>query len=136
MSIRGTAPNQNIIIRRGDILALYAYNLGSLATIDDLWFTIKRRPSDADTAAVLQVSLATGLLYVNGVAAGDPLDGSITVVSAGAGTILISVAAEEMASLYTVGIHDWDIQTLTGDVVETLTYGHAYIAGDATRSIV
>ena len=130
MPIHGTAP-QTLTIRRGDTLALPARGLPDLIAAAEIWFTVKRYLSDADATAQIQISESGGLLAIAGSAATTPLNGSITVPAAG--QLLITLAASETAELSPVGVHYWDIQARTGDVVETIVYGSLAFIGDATR---
>ena len=133
VAINGTNP-QDLLVRRGDTLALYAYRLGNISGIDDLWFTVKRRLDDDDDEAELQVSVDGGLLVIDGATATTPANGSITVVDAAVGNLTVDVAAVEIAKLHGNYVGYWDIQTIDGAVVETLVYGNIRIYGDVTRS--
>jgi len=124
---------------RGDTLDLDFTRLGNIAAIDDIWFTFKQRLGDTDATAMLQVSLDYGLLAIAGTAVTTPAqaaNGVITVIDPVTGHITVYVEAEEMAKLTTDFTGYWDIQTLTGTVVTTLTRGNGAVIGDTTRRII
>ena len=117
-------------IRRGDTLSLTFTSLGVLTDYDDITFTVKRKLSDTDNNAMLQVS-TSGLLRIMG-AVGTSANGSITVSSLTDGDISISVKAVEMAKLTLADGCFFDVQVTIGDVVKTLTIGKANIIYDVT----
>ena len=121
---------------RGDTFDQDFTKLGNLAAIDDLWFTFKQRQADTDATAMLQVSLTGGLLAIAGAPAATLLNASITIINAATGHINVYVEAVEMAKLTTDFTGYWDIQTLTGTVVTTLTRGNGSVLGDTTRRII
>ena len=121
---------------RGDTFDQDFTKLGNLAAIDDLWFTFKQRQADTDATAMLQVSLTGGLLAIAGAPAATLLNASITIINAATGHINVYVEAVEMTKLTTDFTGYWDIQTLTGTVVTTLTRGNGSVLGDTTRRII
>lgn len=123
-----------LTLGRGDTLALTITGLGDLAAIDDLWFTVKRYQSDADSAAEILIGQVEGLLAIAGAAAATPANGSIAIDDAATGNITVNLAAEEMVK---IGLFNgyWDVQSQTGAVITTLRRGQARILGDATRRI-
>src|SRR5690349_7424088 len=65
---------------RGDTFSWPIPGLGPLGDREKLWFTVKKRPGvEADNEAIIQITEAAGLLYLNGEAAETPGDGSLTV---------------------------------------------------------
>jgi hypothetical protein len=121
---------------RGDTLDLDLVGLGNLAAADDLWFTVKKQLGDADAAAEIQISLDGGLLAIAGAAATTPANGSITITDAALGNITVALTAVEMAKLDIDFTGYWDIQSLAGATVTTLTRGNAQVLGDSTRRII
>jgi hypothetical protein len=88
-------------------------------------FSIKRYSSDADTAALLLVDSATGLLYLNG-AAGTAGDGSL--VYAGT-TLTITVKASATAQLPTGTFH-YGIQSVSAAGSVNEAYGGDFVIQD------
>jgi len=123
-----------ISIRRGDSLSLTITGLGTLTGYSKIWFTVKRRSSDADSEAVLQIEQSVGLVYING-AAGTAANGAITVNDATTGSITITLqeaAADDLPAL-TGGV--WDVQSLISSTVTTHATGSITIAADVTRAV-
>jgi len=123
---------------RGDTLAQTFTGLGDLSAVTDLWFTVKKQDlNDLDSAAEIQISLTGGLLAIAGATATTPANGSIVInLPATQGSITVNLAAAEMAKLDIDFTGYWDIQKLTGAVVQTITRGNAAVLGDVTRRIV
>ena len=126
---------EKLELYRGDTLDLPLLGLGDLTTATQLWFTVKKQLSDADSAAEIQISLTAGLEAIAGAVATTPANGSITIDDLVAGNITIALTAEEMAKLDVDFVGYWDIQKAVGVAVSTLTRGNAQVLGDATRSV-
>ena len=126
--------NHQLTLGRGDTLALVVKSLGNLASIDDLWFCVKKYQSDTDTEAEILIGQVDGLISIAGAAAGTPANGSIVVDDAVAGDITVNLTAEEMAKLDRFNGY-WDVQSQTGASIATLRRGNARVLGDATRRI-
>ena len=88
-----------IIFNRGDTMLLTFSGLGDITNRANIWFTIKGDKDDADTAALVQIDEDTGLLYINGAAAGVAANGSITVNDASAGNLTVRLEAVESAKV-------------------------------------
>jgi len=123
---------------RGDTLAQTITGLGDLSLVDDLWFTVKKQNlNDLDATSEIQISLTGGLLAIAGATATTPANGSIVInLPATQGSITVNLAAVEMAKLDIDFTGYWDIQKLTGVVVQTITRGNASVLGDVTRRII
>ncbi len=94
-------------------------------------FVIKRNVQDADTAALLFVDSATGLIYING-AAGTA--GDATLVYAGT-TLTLTVKPGATAQL-PVGTFHYGIQSVTAAGAVEEPYGGTFtISGDYVRAI-
>ena len=94
-------------------------------------FVIKRNVQDADTAALLFVDSATGLIYING-AAGTASDA--TLVYAGT-TLTLTVKPGATAQL-PVGTFHYGIQSVTAAGAVEEPYGGTFtISGDYVRAI-
>jgi hypothetical protein len=119
----------------GSVLAITRYatydaTISSL-TIQSTWtavkFTIKRDPSDADSAAWLQMIVSNpaaastdGVLYVNGVAAtvAQRTQGSLTVSQSG-GTCAIHLSDDLTAALEEMADYGYDMKQYYTDGTET-----------------
>lgn len=124
-----------ISTQRGDTWVIPFVNLGSLAAIDKLWFTVKRRYSDADSAALVMIELAAGLLVINGAVATSPAHASITITNSNLGTGHVTVKGAETARLPILDGCKYDFQKLVGsDDPTTLSHGTFNITGDVTRA--
>ncbi len=118
---------------RGDSLSISLTGLGSLTARTKLWFTVKWARSDADTASVIQVTEAGGLLFLNGAAA-TAGQGSITVNDAATGAVTVALAPAATA-LLSVARYAWDLQMLTASGVTTLAEGEFAVSADVTRAV-
>jgi hypothetical protein len=131
----------NITRKRGDSWSISVTFPAAITGYTSLWFTVKNTPSDADTASIIQIKLnepsaSDGLMYVNGVAAtvAQASKGSITVVSAAAGTATIALD-ETITDDLEPGIYTYDLQYLiSGDVLSS-DAAKFTITGDVTRSV-
>jgi len=126
--------NNQLTLGRGDTLALAVTGLGDLSSADDLWFAVKRYPSDTDATAEILIGLVDGLISVAGAAATTPANGSIVIDDAISGDITVNLTAGEMTALASFNGY-WDVQKLEGATVTTLRRGNARLLGDTTRRI-
>lgn len=124
---------------RGDTWAI-STTIAAFSGYSKLWFTLKQESQFeyyADSEAVIQILEATsgseGLLYVNGAAAADSSLGSITVVSAAAGTIIINLD-ETITAQLTPNVYSFDLQCLISGAITTLASGLFIVLGDTTRT--
>jgi len=123
-----------VTIHRGDSLSASITGLGAVTGYTNIWFTVKRNVADADTASIIQIDTTTGLLYLNG-AAGTAAQGSITVDDDAAGDITVVMAEEATDDLTPESGLYYDVQSLVGGSVSTLSAGPCNITADITRSI-
>ena len=103
-----------------------------------MWFTLKDRKSDADSAARIQIkknasTLNDGLLYVNGAAASDATKGSITINSTTSITIAVDESITDDMPAPFGGYYD--VQTLISGTTNTPESGAFEITADITRDI-
>ena len=111
--------------------------LGSLAARSNIWFTVKEKTGDvADSAAVIQIDIDTGLLAINGGNTGiTAANGSIAVDDEDDGDITVTLKPVESAKLSPGDSYVYDVQLLTtAGVVTTLTSGQFRIVEDVTRA--
>jgi len=137
-SVASAVSGSTITIHRGDSLSASLTDIGSLAASSKLWFSVKRDLGDADTASIIQIDDATGLLYLNGAAVPPArnANGSITVDDAATGDITIALQEAETDDLVPAEGLYYDVQMLdTSANVTTMTQGWCHITGDVTRSI-
>lgn len=118
---------------RGDTLRRAFKDLGDISTRTKLWFTVKSDYGDEDSAAILQITEAGGLLTLNGAAAPDSSLGSITVDDAATGDITIFVDETIMAGL-TVGRLFYDVQWKSATDTSTPTTGSFDVVRDVTKA--
>jgi hypothetical protein len=131
--ITKSASVQTLNVRRGDTLTAAFTALGDITGYTDIWFTVKRDPSNADSAAEIQVT-RDGLSRLNGVAA-TAANGSITVSDAAAGDVSVTVAAIETAKLAIRSGMYYDLQVKVGGVVSTIAAGRVNVIYDVTKSV-
>ena len=133
-SVAAVLAGSDITIQRGDTETISLTDIGALTGYTKLWFTVKGKKSQADSASLLQIEIAGGLLYLNGAAASTATDGSITISDQATGDISIVIKAAATAVLEP-GAYHYDIQMLTASGVNTMTYGTFTIEGDVTRAV-
>jgi hypothetical protein len=133
-SVAAVLAGSDITIQRGDTETISLTNIGALTGYTKLWFTVKARKSQADSASLLQIEIAGGLLYLNGAAASTATDGSITISDQATGDISIVIKAAATAVLEP-GTYFYDVQMLTASGVTTLTDGSFTVEGDVTRAV-
>lgn len=126
-AVQGSA----LAIRRGDTFSATLTGIDVSGT-PKLYWTVKRDTGDADSAAVLQVDTATGLLTVNGAAYATSGHGAIVIASATSITLTLDEAATALLSPVTGLVYD--VQKVVGGAVTTLTEGAASIVADVTRA--
>lgn len=125
-----------LTIGRGVSLSQAIPGIGTLVGRSKLWFTLKRRKQDADSAAIVQIEESGGLLYLNGAAPGSGQTGSITVTDAAAGNVTIALSAAAAAALpYPISEMVWDIKVKIGANVIKRVEGAAHLDADVTRAV-
>ena len=98
-----------------------AYNL----TGSTLWFTVKRRKSDADASAIAQ------LYWISGGASSG-----ITVATPATGVAAVRIVAADTDEI-TQAAHSWDLQLKdAAGVVRTVDFGTLVVLNRATAKVV
>lgn len=123
-----------LTIRRGDTFAT-AFELGVSATgYDKLWLTLKRdKNRDADSAAKAQIIAGTGLAILNGAAASDATQGSLSLDVDG---VTLSIMIDEAATAQLVPASGaWDVQLLKNGIITTIAEGTWQVLADVTRAV-
>jgi len=105
--------NDDLICRKSaDFTASFIY-LGDLTVFTKLYFTVKPQVdlnSTVDSKSTIQIEAGSGLIYINGGTALNPLNGSITITDAVAGHLTIALDAEETAKLSAGTKYRYDIK--------------------------
>jgi len=123
---------------RGDSWSITITGLPDNTGYTSMWFTLKDKKSDADSAARIQIkknasTLNDGLLYVNGAAASDATKGSITINSTTSITIAVDESITDDMPAPFGGYYD--VQTLISGTTNTPESGAFEITEDVTKSI-
>jgi len=109
--------------------------LGNVSARTDLYFTIKRRTTDADSAAVVQIEETGGLLVINGGTPGAAGNGTLTVDDAIAGDVTVTLAAVESEKLRATDNLQYDFKMVTAAAVQLLTINRFNISDVVTGAI-
>jgi hypothetical protein len=122
-----------IQIVRGDDNTIDVTGLGDLSGAADIWFTGKRKRSESDAQALVQVSLTGGLLRVEGAAPIAGQTGTLTTIADGVRVTISNAAAKELVPI-SEGV--WDVQTEdAGGLIATPIEGVLKVKGDVTRAV-
>ena len=130
------------IVRFSDFSVLLT-GLGSLTSRDDVVFTVKASETDTDDQALVQASETGGLLRLNGEAASDSTQATITVTDESTGSVRIELSNEVTAALAAAETRPYSVKLIrsNGEAVEltnvdwqsSLTY--ARIITGITRAV-
>ena len=134
--IASAIDGDEITIHRGDSLSISITGLGDISSRTKLWFTVKYKQADADTAAWIQIEETAGLVYLNGAdASARAANGTITVDDEVTGAITITLDEVETDDLEPrTGLY-YDVQMKTATDVATLSDGEATVTADITRVV-
>jgi hypothetical protein len=124
----------NLTLHRGDTFSVSLTGLGNIENRTALWLTAKSRTSDADSAALFQVTEDDGLTVIMGAAAQVAANGSLVVTNEATGAATLTLAAEETAKLPRLKDAAWDVQMAVDDVITTLAVGELEVTADVTRA--
>lgn len=132
--VTATVAGSAITATRGDTLSASFSNLGSITGRTNLWFAAKQFDSDTDAEALIFIEETDGMTYFDGAAHTPVADGSISVTSASAGNLTVTVAASCMAALGLVS-GNYDVQyRSSASAVTTLTAGKFTVVPDQARA--
>lgn len=131
--IAAVLTGNTLTLQRGDTFTASLTGLGSLVGRSKLWFTVKHRYDDADTAAILQIEETGGLLRLLG-AAGTAIQGTLVVTDAATGALTLTLIPAASSLLIPGKHYLYDVQMLTGTVLRTLTAGTFVVSSDVTRA--
>ena len=124
----------DIYMRRSADFEWEIYGLGDLSGRSALYFTVKlmkEKDSATDAESVIQIEESGGLLYINGGEAETPGNGTLTVTDEAAGTIVITLDAEETDKLAPNLAYRYDVKKDN----TIMTIGKHYISTAITRTI-
>lgn len=129
-AISGTA----LTVYRGDTWVVDMALAADLSDRTRLWFTVKTRSELGDSASLLQVEEADGLLYLNGEEAADSAGAGVTVTDAESGGVTVDIQAATTAAL-PPGRYSYDLQVATPSGVQTLLRGLFKVSADVTAVV-
>jgi hypothetical protein len=127
----------NIVKYRGTTWVITIENLGVLDNADDIWFTLRRRQSDVESASLVQINLVTGLLISNGVASTTSSNGSLAVTDDITGIVTIILKPVETTKYLPMQNLNYDLKVLRSDgSVDIIHESNKFsIERDVTRRI-
>lgn len=135
VSLAVPTPGDTLELYAGDSIEFNVTGLGDLTDVDEIYFTMKKDLDDADSAAIWQVSLTGGLLYLNGAAAATPGNSSITVVDLAGGEIQVKLKAVESIEIPCRN-YQYDVKTMTDpDTALSKTQGDVEFKPVVTKAI-
>ncbi len=123
-----------IQIKRSTDVDFDVWGLGDLTGRSALYFTVKmmrEKDEASDAQSIIQIEETGGLLFINKAAAGTPANGTLTVTDELAGSITITLAAEESTKIEPNVSYLYDIKM--DNVV--LGEGKFYVSTAITRTI-
>ena len=129
--VRGSA----ITLPRATYWSFSITGMGSVADKTKLYFTIKHKRTDADSAALVQIEESAGLLYLNSSTAGTPGNGTLTVDDAVAGNVTITLTDDETTKLTEIRSLYYDFKKITAAGSYIMTSGRFNISDVVTESI-
>ena len=111
-------------------------DLGAIAANDTLYFTIKKRTTDADANALVKIERTIGLQIIAGDVAGTPGNGGINVTDALDGDLTVTLKPVESAKLVSRPNAFYDIKLVTvAGVVSVLTADRFNITSVTTEAV-
>lgn len=133
-SVTDAVTGSALTITRGDTWTASLTGLADMTGRSKVWFAVKASKNFTDAQAILLIELAAGLTVVNGAAYTTTTNGSITIDSSTALTVVVKPAVTSAltpaAPLY------YEVQMLEMDgSVHTLTAGECRIEADVIRAI-
>jgi hypothetical protein len=129
-----TVAGSAITATRGDTLTATFSSLGSITGYTKLWFAAKKYEEDTDAESQIFIEAASGLVYLDGAATSASADGSISVTTASAGDLTVTVCASAMAGLDIFsGIYDLQYKS-SASAITTLTSGKFTVVPDVSRA--
>ncbi len=134
VSATNTRQSTKISAIRGDTIRKSITGLGSLVSYTEYWLTVKKKKSDQDSDAIIQVKYTTGLEVFKGDGTLSSALGSLTVVDDEAGELRFYLDESLSKNLYENDFH-YDVQGLAGSDIVTLRSGIFSVSDDVTRAV-
>ncbi len=126
-----------ITIHKYSSLSFSLTAMGSVANKSKVWFTVKDEYSDTDAQAIIQITEAGGLVYLEGASYGTSAHGSITWTDTSAGDVTIAMDEVATALLTSRKGLKWDLKVLRStNAVNLLATGTLDILDGVTRTYV
>ena len=122
-----------ITVQRLTSWSISLTGLGSLAGRTKLYFTVKSKTDDTDAESIFQVEETAGLLYLDGAAASDPTDATLTVDDETLGNITITANVD--VTTMAAQIAEYDVKMVTVNTVIQKTANTFKIASVITRAV-
>jgi len=122
---------------RGDTFS-YSFEELDFSDYSNVYFTVKENYKDLDSAALVQISSASGLLILNGVSGSVSGSGTASVtIDSGSTVAAVYIKASVTDEFeYNSNNYFYDLQMIkTDDEVETLEAGAFNVVRDVTRAI-
>ena len=111
-------------------------DLGAIAAGDTLYFTIKKRTTDADADALVKIERTIGLQVIAGDVAGTPGNGGINVTDIVDGDLAVTLQPVESAKLASRPNAFYDIKLVTvAGVVSVLRADRFNITSVTTEAV-
>jgi hypothetical protein len=109
--------------------------LGAIAADDVVYFSVKRNAGDSDADALVRISRAGGLVWLNKAATTNG-NGTLTVTNATTGALTVTLKPAASATFDAMTGLAWDIKRITAaGVASELTAGVLNILPTVTRAI-
>lgn len=124
---------------RGDTFQQALPLLGTLSGWQKIYFTVKSKATDPDSASVVQIVLlasgpGSGLLIVNGDVAPTPSYGSITIANPTTGLVTVTID-QNVTETFTIKDWYWDCQIEFSTSIKTPVIGRFQTVMDITQTI-
>lgn len=123
-----------IAVNRGDTIRKSITDLGSLVSYTEYWLTVKKKKSDQDSDAIIQIKYTTGLEVFKGDGTLSSALGSLTVIDDTTGELRFYLSETLSKNLYENDFH-YDVQGLAGTDIVTLRSGIFSVSDDVTRAV-
>ena len=122
--------------QRATTWAIEFEDLGAIAAPDTLYFTIKKRTTDADTDALVKIERTIGLQVIAGDVAGTPGNGGINVTDPLDGDLTVTLQPVESVKLTARPNAFYDIKLVTvAGAVSVLTADRFNITSVTTEVV-
>ncbi len=115
----------------------FTVTLGAITGYTDIVMTARQDRSAADTASIFQIRKTTGLVYINGAAAGTAGNATVTVNDEATGSVTFTLSEAETVNISPCSLpYDIAVFYATGTKSQTPESGTFTISTDVTQAIV